>query len=67
MSAIQLLTTKQVCKIFCVSDRTLYNWGKNNPNFPKAIKLGGTNRYRESEIKSFVDSLTVNTSQDENI
>ena len=62
MSTIQLLTTKQVCILLCVSDRTLYNWGKNNPDFPKAIKLGGTNRYRESEIESFIDSLTASKS-----
>lgn len=60
MSALQLLTTKQVCDLFCITDRTLYNWGKSNPDFPKAIKLGGTNKYRESEIKTFVDSLTAN-------
>lgn len=58
MSSLQLLTTKQVCDLLCVTDRTLYNWGKNNPDFPKAIKLGGTNKYRQSEIETFVNSLT---------
>ncbi|KGJ89515.1 helix-turn-helix transcriptional regulator [Colwellia psychrerythraea] len=56
----QLLTTKQVCDLFVVTDRTIYNWSKKNPNFPKAIKLGGTNKYRQSDIESFIDSLTAN-------
>ena len=53
---IQLLTTKQVCEIFCITDRTLYNWTKSNPDFPKVIKLGGTNKYRQSEVESFIES-----------
>ncbi|NQY62400.1 MAG: AlpA family phage regulatory protein [Alteromonadaceae bacterium] len=56
---MKLLSTKQICEIFGVSDRTIFNWRKNNANFPKPVAIGGgSNKYKENEIYSFIESCS---------
>ena len=53
----ELLTTEQVCKMFQVSDRTIFSWrkSKNNP-FPEPIAFGGSNRYSLDDINEFINN-----------
>lgn len=58
---MKLLTTKQVCEILSVTNRTLYDWRKDDKkNFPEPVFLGGGNRYKEDEIEAFVESQYAN-------
>lgn len=56
--AIQpLLTTEQICAIFLVTDRTLYNWRKKkNNSFPEPAVKGYPNKWKQSDIESYLTS-----------
>lgn len=45
----QFLTTKEVCKLLCISPRTLQEW-RNTGKIP-FIKIGGKVLYEEKDIK----------------
>jgi predicted DNA-binding transcriptional regulator AlpA len=52
---MKLISTKEVCEIFGVSDRTIFNWRKKNSKFPKPFNFGGENKYSQDEIKEFIN------------
>ncbi len=52
---MKLLSTKQVCEMIGVSDRTLFNWRQDDENFPKPVFMGNANKYKEHEIEAFVE------------
>jgi predicted DNA-binding transcriptional regulator AlpA len=55
----KLLTTDDICQHFQVTDRTVYNWRKNTSNpFPKPIFIGGGNKYKQSEVEAYIESLS---------
>lgn len=56
---IKLISTKEVCEIFGVTDRTIWNWRKKNGNFPVAVNFGGANKYPQHEIEAFIESQRV--------
>ncbi|NDV79435.1 helix-turn-helix domain-containing protein [Dysgonomonas sp. 511] len=46
----RLLTSKEVCKLLCISPRTLQEW-RNTGKIP-FIKIGGKVLYRRKDIES---------------
>lgn len=54
-----LVNIKQACKMLNLSSTTLYRLVKNDPNFPKLIKLTAKkNVFKYSELKAWTDRLT---------
>ncbi|MDO6488059.1 hypothetical protein Q4503_10135 [Colwellia sp. 6_MG-2023] len=57
MSSIpQLLATKDVCRIFDVTSRTINNWmNSNTKNFPKPAIKGFPNKWRKTDIENYIN------------
>lgn len=49
----RLLTSKEVCKLLCISSRTLQEW-RNMGKIP-FIKIGGKVLYKQSEVMKILD------------
>lgn len=48
------LNDAQVASRLCVSRPTIWRWTRENPHFPKPVKLGaGCSRWLDSEIAAF--------------
>ena len=59
--SLQLLTTEQICTIFGVTDRTLYNWRKSKKKpFPEPTIKGFPNRWKQELVEDFINSPTAN-------
>lgn len=52
-----LWTIKDVAKYLGVSVQTLYDWRCQHCG-PKCFKVGGTLRYRESDVMAWLDTRT---------
>ncbi len=53
-----LMRVKEVAVMFGVSSATIWNWLKNNPNFPRSRKLSTkTTVWRESELIAYMDTI----------
>ncbi len=57
-TAIQLMTVGDCCESGCFSRATFYRLAKNDPNFPKLIKIGSSTRVRGDEWNTYIDSLS---------
>lgn len=51
---IKMMTEKQICEMLQVCRATLWAWRKDG-RFPKPIKMGSLNRWREQDVMSFID------------
>ena len=50
-----LLTTEQLCDIFQVTDKTIYNWRKSKTNpFPEPAVKGYPNKWKQSDIENYI-------------
>lgn len=49
-----LLTINEVAQMFSVSRVTIWRWNKEVPDFPKAIKIGGSTRWRKSDLEKYI-------------
>lgn len=51
-----LLTTEQLCTIFQVTDKTIYNWRKSKTNpFPEPAVKGYPNKWKRSDIENYIN------------
>ncbi len=51
----KLIRVDKVAEILGVSKATIYRWIKENPDFPRPVKLGKqTTAYITSEIEAFI-------------
>ncbi len=57
-TAIQLMTVGDCCKSGRFSRATFYRLAKNDPNFPKLLKIGSSTRVRGDRWDAYVDSLS---------
>ena len=55
---IQLMTVNDCCKSGRFSRATFYRLAKNDPNFPKLLKIGSSTRARGDRWDAYVDSLS---------
>ena len=55
ISHSELMSASEVCSMFSVSNRTLSRWLENG-KFPLPVRVGGTRRWRRSELDLFIDS-----------
>jgi predicted DNA-binding transcriptional regulator AlpA len=52
-----LMTEAEVCAYLQIDRVTLYRWRRDNPKFPKAIKLGGRLiRWKRAKIEAWLDA-----------
>lgn len=52
-----LMTIDQAAEYLAVPKSTLYTWRTRRPGFgPRAIKLGGTIRYRRSDLDAWIEA-----------
>ncbi len=54
---IRLLTVKNCCESGNFSRATFYRLAKNDPRFPKLIKIGGSTRVRGDAWAAYIDAL----------
>ena len=54
----KLLKTSELAKILGLSESTLKMWRCYNQKGPKWIKIGPVVRYREEDVKSWLEELT---------
>ncbi|PSJ45379.1 AlpA family phage regulatory protein [Zobellella taiwanensis] len=52
----RLLNVKQVQALVPASRVSIWRWEKAG-KFPKSVKLGGTTRWRESDIQKWISGL----------
>lgn len=53
-----LLTPAQVCERLSIGDATLRRYAKNNPNFPRKVKLGPRRvAYVAREIENYIEAM----------
>jgi predicted DNA-binding transcriptional regulator AlpA len=57
MDSSKYLTSEEVMKRFFVANSTLRFWVKNNPDFPKPIKIGRKGLWIKSEIEKYEEHL----------
>lgn len=65
-SNLQLLSIKDVLKLFCISENTLKRYITSEPSFPKPIRLTPNARrvfFLEEEIHNWIDSRKDNSIQ----
>jgi predicted DNA-binding transcriptional regulator AlpA len=51
----EMLSQKDLSKIFQVSRGTIYLWIKEKPDFPKSIKIGRKLLWKKSEIAEYME------------
>ena len=56
----RLYTTKEAAKILGVSPDTLYCWKSTKRYDLPVVKMGGRNKYRLSDLMSFIEARTIN-------
>ncbi|MET4483697.1 AlpA family phage regulatory protein [Bradyrhizobium sp. F1.13.3] len=53
-----LLTPAQVCERLSIGDATLRRYAKNNPHFPRKVKLGPRRvAYVATEIENYIEAM----------
>ena len=52
-----LMTVRDCCESGRFSRATFYRLCKNDPRFPKLIKIGGSTRVREDAWRAYIDAL----------
>lgn len=53
-----LLTPAQVCELLSIGDATLRRYAKNNPHFPRKVKLGPRRvAYVSAEIEKYIETM----------
>jgi len=57
-TVIQLMTVNDCCESGRFSRATFYRLVKNDPNFPKLLKIGGSTRVRGDEWNAYINSLS---------
>jgi|TARA_B100002003_G_scaffold226116_1_gene232649 predicted DNA-binding transcriptional regulator AlpA len=50
----KLLKPQEVIEVLSISESTLYQWSSQN-KFLTPVKVGGANRYRESDIQNIIN------------
>lgn len=62
ISPSQLLTTKQVSRIYGIPKATLefWRWGKRGPTY---VKMGRSVRYKVGEVESWLEANTVESDE----
>jgi prophage regulatory protein len=53
-NAIRLITIGEVCEKIRVKKSWLYERMKNDPDFPKKVKVGGSTRFVEQEVDNWI-------------
>ncbi len=56
-SGDRLMGQKEVAEILCLSVKTLEFWRWKNAGGPKWVKVGRLARYRESDVRMYVEQL----------
>ena len=54
---IQLMTINDCCEKGRFSRATFYRLAKNDPKFPKLIKIGSSTRVRGDDWSAYIDAL----------
>ena len=62
-TAIQLMTVGDCCESGCFSRATFYRLAKNDPNFPKLIKIGSSTRVRSDGLSAYIDASSTQTGE----
>ena len=57
-TVIRLMTVNDCCGSGRISRATFYRLAKNDPNFPKLLKIGSSTRVRGDEWNTYIDSLS---------
>lgn len=57
LHALCLLSVKQVATQYAVSLPTIWRWLKEQPDFPKPVKFGGSTRWYAGDIIAHLSSL----------
>ena len=52
----KLMNTDEMVEIFLITKRTLQEWVKNNPDFPKPFKIGRRLLWTRSEVEAYIES-----------
>ncbi len=53
----RLMTVRDCCQCGRFSRATFYRLAKNDPRFPKLIKIGGSTRVRGDAWAAYIDAL----------
>lgn len=53
MQQVVFLTDRQVANRYGVHRTTPWRWAKEDPTFPRPVKLGGVTRWKLSEIEAW--------------
>jgi len=55
-TVIQLMTVNDCCESGRFSRATFYRLAKNDPNFPKLLKIGSSTRVRSDGWSDYIDA-----------
>ena len=55
MEEQMLLTDQEVANIFGVSRTTIWNWTRDNSDFPSPRKFGGATRWLVKDVYDYID------------
>ncbi len=58
----RLLKPEEVIELLSISESTLYQWSSQK-KYLMPVKVGGANRYRESDIINFINSANSSSKQ----
>jgi predicted DNA-binding transcriptional regulator AlpA len=62
----KFLGIRDLTKMFGVTTKTIIEWKKNNPSFPKSFSVGRKVFWRRADIDTYVESLLKDKKKDDN-
>lgn len=51
----RMLRDSEVAEFFAVTRQTIWNWARKSDGFPQPVKIGGTARWKKSEIETYLE------------
>ncbi|MCL2311595.1 MAG: helix-turn-helix domain-containing protein [Firmicutes bacterium] len=58
MDEKDIYNSDEIIKKFFITKRTLSEWIKNKPSFPKPFKIGRRLLWKKSEIDEYIEKLS---------
>lgn len=62
---LKLITWNEFADVLSVSRRSLYDYEKNDPDFPPRIQLGKQFRFKSSDVEAYIEKLGSNSQKTE--